>query len=137
MVIEIDPRTVHIVDQATREHYRLMACSRCGGPELHAKTKPATKCLRCGHYRTLGRITLLVTRQRCRRCQETFWAVLKTTTCEKCRGKSTQEPKVDLHPARPRRPTLKKDRVSFRILPAFRAGETCELADDKQLIRLA
>jgi predicted Zn-ribbon and HTH transcriptional regulator len=98
MVIEINPRTVDILDQATREHYRLMACSLCGGHELHAKTKPATKCLRCGHYRTLERITPLVTRQRCRRCQETFWAVLKTTTCVKCRGTWTQEPKVDLQP---------------------------------------
>jgi hypothetical protein len=78
----------------------MMACSRCGGPELHAKTKPATKCFRCGHFRTLERVTPLVTRQRCRCCRKTFWAVLKTTTCANCRGKWTQEAKVDLQPVR-------------------------------------
>jgi hypothetical protein len=99
-VVELEPRSVGILDEAERERYRVMACSLCGGPELHAKTKPATKCLRCGHHRTLERIAPLVTRQRCRRCQETFWAVLKTTTCENCRGKWPQEPEVDLQPVR-------------------------------------
>src|SRR5713226_796364 len=100
MVIEIDPRTVDILDQATRERYRIMACAVCGGPEVHAKNKPAAKCFRCGQFRTQERITPLVTRQRCRRCQETFWEVLKTTTCVKCRGKWTQEPKTSLQPVR-------------------------------------
>jgi hypothetical protein len=99
-VIEIDPRSVDILDQAEREHYRIMACTLCGGPEVHAKNKPAAKCFRCGQFRTLERITPLVTRQRCRRCQETFWGGLKTTTCVKCRGKWTQEPKTDLQPVR-------------------------------------
>jgi hypothetical protein len=98
--IEIDPRSVDILDQAERGHYRIMACTLCGGPEVHAKHKPGAKCLRCGHYRTLDRITSTATRQRCRRCQATFWAVLKTTTCENCRGKWTQEAKIDLQPVR-------------------------------------
>jgi hypothetical protein len=99
-VIEIDPRSIDILEHAEREHYRIMVCTLCGGPEVHAKNKPAAKCFRCGQFRILERITPLVTRQRCRRCQETFWGVLKTTTCVKCRGKWTQEPKTDLQPVR-------------------------------------
>jgi hypothetical protein len=90
-VIEIDPPSVDILNEAEREHYRIMACTLCGGPEVHAKHKPAAKCVRCGHYRTLEQITPRVTRQRCQRRHETFWAVLKTTTCANCRGKWTQE----------------------------------------------
>jgi hypothetical protein len=86
-VIDVDPRSIDILNRAEDEHYRLTACALCGGPELHAKTKPAAKCLRCGHYRMLERITPQATRQRCRRCREIFWAVLKMTTCEDCRGK--------------------------------------------------
>jgi hypothetical protein len=115
-VIEIDPRSVDILDQAEREHYRIMACTLCGGPEVHAKHKPAAKCVRCGHYRTLEQITPLVTRQRCQRCQETFWAVLKTTTCANCRGKWTQEPKIT--PARPSRATL------VRVESLSRSGQS-------------
>jgi hypothetical protein len=95
-VIELNPRTSDIVDQALRERYRIMACTLCGGPEIHAKLKPAARCFRCGHYRTLDRITATATRQRCRRCRATFWAVLKTTTCERCREKWTQGPETDL-----------------------------------------
>jgi hypothetical protein len=99
-VIEVDPRSIDILNQAEQEHYRLTACALCRGPELHAKTKPGAKCLRCGHYRMLDRITPQVTRQRCRRCKDFFWAVLKMTTCEKCRGKWRQECESDLQPVR-------------------------------------
>jgi hypothetical protein len=130
-VIEIDPRTIDILDQAEREHYRIMACTLCGGPEVHAKHKAAAKRVRCGHYRTLEQITPLVTRQRCRRCQETFWAVLKTTTCANCRGKWTQA--QNRPPARPHRPTLKNDGVLLRILRAFRTATTCDRADKEPM----
>jgi hypothetical protein len=99
-VITIDPRLVEVVDQAEREHYRITRCAACGGAEVHAKLKPAAKCLRCGTYRTLERITPPLTRQRCGRCQATFWAVLKTTTSEKCRGKWGQEGEIDVQPVR-------------------------------------
>jgi hypothetical protein len=99
-VIEVDPRSIDTLNRAEEEHYRLTACALCGGPELHAKTKPAAKCLRCGHYRMLERITPQATRQRCRRCKEIFWAVLKMTTCENCRGKWRQPSETDLQPVR-------------------------------------
>jgi hypothetical protein len=99
-VIDVDPRSIDILNRAEDEHYRLTACALCGGPELHAKTKPAAKCLRCGNYRVLERITPQVTRQRCRRCKEMFWAVLKMMTCEKCRGRWRAEAESDLQPAR-------------------------------------
>jgi hypothetical protein len=35
-VIEIDPRSVDILDQAEREHYRITRCAACGGREVHA-----------------------------------------------------------------------------------------------------
>jgi hypothetical protein len=92
---DIDPRVCDILAQAEREHYRITACTDCGGPEIHAKTKPAAKCFRCGRYRTLERVTLAPTRQRCCRCKQTFHAVLKTRNCDKCRGKRSQEPEID------------------------------------------
>jgi hypothetical protein len=99
-VFEVDPRSIDTLDLAEHDHYRVTACAICGGPELHAKTKPTAKCLRCGRYRMLERITPQVTRQRCRRCKGVFWAVLKMITCEKCRGKWRQESERDLQPVR-------------------------------------
>jgi hypothetical protein len=126
-VIEIDPHSVDILDQAEREHYRIMACTLCGDPEVHAKHKPAAKCFRCGHYRTLDRITGGDASALPALSGDVLGGTENDDLC-KLPGKMDARAQ-NLTPARPRRSTLENDLVSLRILGAFRAVETSVRAD--------
>jgi hypothetical protein len=85
--MRLNPRTCDVIDRARREHYEIRRCTRCGGPELHSKERPAAKCLRCGAYRELAAITPYERQWTCGACRRRFWAVLGTGTCAGCAAK--------------------------------------------------
>jgi hypothetical protein len=88
---QIDKRLCDIIERALREHFRITACDVCGGPRIHSKLRPHSKCLRCGDSRVTASILPFPTKQRCRRCKTYHWRVLRSLYCERCQKKVAQE----------------------------------------------
>jgi hypothetical protein len=55
-VWEINPLVCDVIDRAQREHYRITACEVCGGPRIHSKIRPHSKCFRCGDFQVSRRL---------------------------------------------------------------------------------
>jgi hypothetical protein len=72
-----------VAAQAEREHYRITVCA-CGGPRIHSKTTPLSKCFRCFLVEVSETPLTPSTHQKCRRCKTYRWAVEKALYCDSC-----------------------------------------------------
>ena len=83
--IEIDQRVLMAVDAALKQGHRISPCSNCGGPEIHSKERPASKCWRCGAFRETSFVAAPAKRCRCLRCRRIFRSVVVWKHCQACR----------------------------------------------------
>jgi hypothetical protein len=82
---ELDQRVVMAVDLALKQGHRISRCGVCGGPEIHSKERPASRCWRCGAFRETASVANAAKRCRCLRCRRIFRSVVSWKYCEPCR----------------------------------------------------
>ena len=79
----LTPSLSYILAQANRQKYRITICV-CGGPRIHSKTTGRSKCFQCQSVEEAASPLTAQTRQRCKRCKQFRWAVLKANYCGDC-----------------------------------------------------
>jgi hypothetical protein len=85
---EINPLVCDLIDRAQREYYRITACEVYGGPRIHCKIRPYSKCFRCGDVRVAASILVIAMKPKCRRCKAFHWRVLRVRTASGAGTKS-------------------------------------------------